>query len=103
MQEFINGTDPYVNEGALSNEDFFNAATAVTIYPNPVKKSFNITIDNRFDISKISDIKIYTSNASLLYHTTTYEQIINVEELNSGLYFIKIIVEGSHNNKKHTH
>ena len=99
LQEFTNGTDPYVNEATASVEDFLNA-TAIKIYPNPAKKYFKIDVRNDVDISKISDIKIFNSTASLIYHNTKFEETLNIENLSSGIYFIKILLENQQIIKK---
>lgn len=65
LQEFTNGTDPYVDETTLNTEVFFNTA-AIEIYPNPAKKYFKIDVRNDLDTSKISDMSIYNSIGCLV-------------------------------------
>ncbi|WP_297798708.1 sulfatase-like hydrolase/transferase [uncultured Polaribacter sp.] len=91
LEELINGTDPYVNEDALNMESLFNE-TSIKIYPNPAEKYFKIDISKNLDVSKISNVKIYNSTARLIYKNNTFEENLNIKNLSSGVYFIKIIL-----------
>ena len=71
-------------------ESLFNE-TSIKIYPNPAEKYFKIDISKNLDVSKISNVKIYNSTARLIYKNNTFEEKLNIKNLSSGVYFIKII------------
>jgi hypothetical protein len=56
---------------------------SISIYPNPVRSSFTI------ELNDIQDVKIYNSSGSLL-RTIKKSQKINVEDLEKGLYLLRI-------------
>jgi arylsulfatase A-like enzyme len=91
LEEFTNGTDPYINEGALNSEDIFKEL-AIKIYPNPIKNQIKIEASGDLNVSEAYNIKIYSSTAKLIYQNTVFEEILNIENLSTGIYFVKIIV-----------
>jgi hypothetical protein len=78
---------------ALANEDF-DLETRIYLYPNPAKNNFNIQFPNNY--IENSEITIVNSNGqvvkkqSVLQNDLTKNNIIQINGLNSGLYFVKI-------------
>ena len=65
----------------------------INVYPNPVKDV--LYIDN----SEFTSIEIYDSRSALVYRG--YNENINVSELNTGLYFVKVnLKDNTYNIKK---
>ena len=57
-----------------------------------VKAANEYVISKNLDVSKISNVKIYNSTARLIYKNNTFEEKLNIKNLSSGVYFIKIIL-----------
>ncbi|MBC7641695.1 MAG: T9SS type A sorting domain-containing protein [Flavobacterium sp.] len=71
----------------LATQDF-EFATYFSLYPNPVKNSLNITAKNDVVISSMS---IYNTLGQLVQVITNPTNIIDVSELKTGNYFVKIV------------
>ena len=75
---------------SLPHED----AIGITIYPNPTKEKFNLTIDNSY--IGMALLKIYSSKGSLVkeysYNKSLErdQHIVDVKNLSTGLYYISI-------------
>jgi 1,4-alpha-glucan branching enzyme len=69
----------------LSSEDFNAFKTEISIYPNPVKNSFALN-------QMVNGIEIYTITGQLVanYDSISANQEINVENLGTGIYLVKI-------------
>ena len=69
----------------LSSEDFNAFKTEISIYPNPVKNSFALN-------QTVNGIEIYTITGQLVanYNSISANQEINVENLGTGIYLVKI-------------
>jgi hypothetical protein len=69
----------------LSSEDFNAFKTEISIYPNPVKNSFALN-------QTVNSIEIYTITGQLVanYNSISANQEINVENLGTGIYLVKI-------------
>jgi arylsulfatase A len=91
LEEYTDGTDPYVNEEALSLLDLHNLESQISIYPNPAIKSIKIKIKSNFDISKISEISMYSIDSKLVYRSKIFVEDINLNNLAKGIYLVKII------------
>lgn len=63
------------------------------IYPNP-------TTDKIFSNKDITDVKVYNVSGELIYSKQEKSKCIDLSQFNSGLYFIKMNVEGVEINKK---
>jgi hypothetical protein len=78
---------------ALANEDF-DLETKISLYPNPAKDNFNIQFPNNyFENSKITIVNIngqVVKKQSVSQNDLTKSNSIEINGLNSGLYFIKI-------------
>ena len=71
----------------LGNADFV-FGDYVTIYPNPTQNSLNIKMNNEISISSIN---IYNSLGQLVLVTTNPSESVDVSNLKTGSYFIKVI------------
>ncbi|MBP6039226.1 MAG: T9SS type A sorting domain-containing protein [Flavobacterium sp.] len=69
----------------LSSEDFNAFKPEISIYPNPVKNSFALN-------QTVNGIEIYTITGQLVanYNSISANQEINVENLVTGIYLVKI-------------
>ncbi|WP_396141165.1 alpha-amylase family glycosyl hydrolase [Flavobacterium sp.] len=69
----------------LSSEDFNAFKPEISIYPNPVKNSFAIN-------QTVNSIEIYTITGQLVanHDSISANQEINVENLGTGIYLVKI-------------
>lgn len=71
----------------LGNSDF-DLAEYITLYPNPAQNELNIRVKN--DIS-ISSISIYNALGQLVLTSTNPTKSIDVSNLKTGSYFVKVI------------
>jgi len=62
------------------------------VYPNPVKDIVNIVTDSESP----KHIAIYSTNGSLILKVP-FSKSIDISELQSGIYFLKVITEENHN------
>lgn len=56
------------------------------LYPNPAKDNINIDLNDK----NIQSIKIYDSNGIEVFQSQTHTKSINLENYNSGMYFMEI-------------
>ena len=56
------------------------------VYPNPTRDYIHLSID-----TEISELKLYSSNGQLIYHTYGNQTEINVSKLNSGIYVVQVV------------
>ena len=73
----------------LGNSDF-NLTDYVTLYPNPVKNELNIKVNNTISITSIN---IYNSLGQLVLVATNPSESIDVSELKTGSYLMKLITD----------
>lgn len=66
----------------------------LNVYPNPANDFIKIDLGNHYRPDQINGIKIYRSNASLVYYAEKFEEIIDLVNLEQGNYFIQIDFEG---------
>ena len=81
------------SEALLSSDDFNNQISfneEVILYPNPVNSM--VTLKANFSIDKIFIFDI-SGKKVLDFSTNTNQETIDVSELNSGIYFVKIFTE----------
>ncbi len=79
------------NDKVLSIKEL--ATNVVSLYPNPVKEVLYI------DSSVFTSIEIYDTRSVLVYRG--YNEKINVSELNTGLYVVKVLLkDNTYNIKK---
>jgi hypothetical protein len=70
----------------------------ITVYPNPVSDNLYINSQN-----KIENIEIYDFFGHLIYSQQNFpneEYVLNIEKINSGIYFFKIRTEFAETIKK---
>jgi hypothetical protein len=75
---------------ALSNQDF-DFETNFTLFPNPAKEVLNIKTKTEMDVKSVS---IYNTLGQIIMTTIhTENEEINVSNLQSGSYFIKVFTD----------
>jgi alpha-tubulin suppressor-like RCC1 family protein len=72
------------------NTTAFDANTAITIYPNPVKNSLNIVTGSS---QKITVVTVYSTLGQLVQSFSDANDLksIDVSELRPGIYFMKLV------------
>jgi plastocyanin len=84
------GTITVVADGSLTTQGFLLSEN-VSLYPNPAKGVFYLELENNFS-NKLS-ISIYNTLGQEVKNLQTGfnpDEPINISELNSGMYFVKI-------------
>jgi hypothetical protein len=90
-------TDTYTTTiAALSIQDF-DFGTHFTLYPNPVKEVLNI--QSKQDVG-VNSIEIYNQLGQIVMAITNFETKIDVTDLASGTYFVKINTDKGSSNSK---
>ena len=90
------------NDELIINNIFIK--NEITLYPNPTEDKFFLNIDNV--LNKTLDISIFSLTGQNVYtkNFNSSEEIINqsidIRHLTSGIYLIKIYVDGKEYNKK---
>ncbi len=92
----ITNTATTIVANPLATQDF-EFGNNFNIYPNPAQNSLNISIKNNTQISSLS---IYNTLGQLLQVITNPTQTIDVSELKTGNYFIKIISDKGYSTTK---
>jgi arylsulfatase A len=85
---------------ALSIQDLLNSNVELTVYPNPTNNYFNIKLSNDLDQTRIKGIRIFSSNAKMIYSSDTYQEAIQVNNYSKGMYFIQIDFDNNQITKK---
>ncbi len=80
----------------LANQDF-EFSDYFKIYPNPAKNILNIETKNDLTISSLS---IYNTLGQLVQVITSPNKTIDISELKTGNYFIKIVSDKGTSNSK---
>jgi len=62
----------------------------LSIFPNPTSEKINIDLGNHFKPTDIREVKIYSTNAAIVYRSNEFESNINLNQLTAGTYFIQI-------------
>lgn len=88
----INRTAERLDPALSNNQDF--TADAFSIYPNPTSKTITISTSNA-----VERVEIYDSNGRIV-KTTFNQSEIDVEALQSGVYFLKIFGDTMVGNQK---
>jgi hypothetical protein len=81
--------------GVLNIEEFEELSSRISIFPNPAKEDLSIALDSNLNIE--TDIKIYDVSGKLVktISSSIFENNnakVNVESLQSGMYFVKLSV-----------
>lgn len=93
LENRFNFLDVYFSTTILSNKDFYNNTEKYKVYPNPITSTFRIKCPN-----KLNSYCIYNINGKLLQEGLfNNDDLINIEHLLSGIYFLRITDNG--NNK----
>lgn len=96
---FLNNYDNCIDRAAeredpaLLNSQVYEAAE-FSVYPNPATKSINIRTSNSFE-----KVEFYDNNGRIV-KTSFLQDEINVEDLQSGIYFLKIFGDQMVGNQK---
>jgi hypothetical protein len=81
-----NGTPDYLENNALSINQGVSKSS-ITLFPNPTTSILNIENSSNEIINSVS---IYSINGKLIKEIDSFTTAINVSDLQSGIYFIKI-------------
>lgn len=90
------------NEELVNNNIFVK--NEISVYPNPTEAELFLNIDNVLD--KTLEITIFSLTGQMVYTKSfksseeTFAQGININHLPSGIYLIKINIDGKEYNKK---
>ena len=91
-----NAIDPPVEETitftidtGLSTTD--NEKLDMRIYPNPVNENF-VTIIS--PVQGLKEIEVYSVTGRKLMDTRTYKSTLNLSSINSGIYMVKVTING---------
>tara|TARA_B100001175_G_scaffold293964_1_gene280838 strand:+ start:73 stop:654 length:582 start_codon:yes stop_codon:yes gene_type:complete len=91
-----NAIDPPVEEtitftidAGLSTTD--NEKLDMRIYPNPVNENF-VTIIS--PVQGLKEIEVYSVTGRKLMDTRTYKSTLNLSSFNSGIYMVKVTING---------
>ena len=68
-----------------------NEALGLNIYPNPVSLGY-VTIKS--SVSGIKKIELFDVNGRVVLKTSTESDVLNVNSISSGIYFIKLTING---------
>ena len=74
---------------SLSVYDFENVNSKIKIYPNPAKNQFILDYDAA--IFQINKVQIINTLGELIFETNAISNNITFGEIQSGMYFVKII------------
>ena len=79
----------YTVEGQLETNDYHQASRNIKIYPNPTKNQITINIPQN---KEITHIKLFNTAGITIktIHTSNINEVLNLNNLSSGLYFLKI-------------
>ena len=73
------------NDTAVVNSNCGNSSIRIAMYPNPVRDILHI--DSNQNITKI---EIFSMNGLMIMSDEIVEDVVNLEQLQSGMYFIKV-------------
>ena len=68
----------------------FTLEKSIKLFPNPAKDNFQIHLENDFIQNDILTISIYDVKGNLVLKTEKFKEIIDIKNLRSGTYFVKI-------------
>lgn len=83
--------DPSANSfpfDSLSQNEFSDIENKITVFPNPTKDI--VTIETNLNLI---DVKIFNTTGKLIH--TYYDNTFHIRMLNSGMYILKINLEGT--------
>ncbi|MEI6310732.1 MAG: T9SS type A sorting domain-containing protein [Bacteroidota bacterium] len=62
----------------------------INVSPNPNNGLFHINLNNTFEQKNIHTISIYNIQGDLLYRTNKYQEDIELKNISSGIYYLKL-------------
>ena len=91
-----NAIDPPVEETITFNIDTGLSTTDnekldMRIYPNPVNENFVTIIST---VQGLKEIEVYSVTGRKLMDTRTYKSTLNLSSFNSGIYMVKVTING---------
>lgn len=82
----------FQNSEALNVEDL-DLANDFVLYPNPIESSFELRYNNH----EIKQINLFNIQGKLIKEIEILENdIYNIQDLSTGIYFLKIAIDGNH-------
>ncbi len=88
-----NGMFETTVEGTLSTDNFIKNKLEVSFYPNPTQKQLNLQ-SNTVDLTKNIAYSISDITGKIVKKGVLNDKKINVENLNSGVYLVKLNADG---------
>lgn len=88
-----NGMFETTVEGTLSTTNVSKEEPEISFYPNPTQKELNLQ-SNTLDLSKSVVYSIFDVTGKFVRKGTVKNRKIDVETLNSGVYFVNLITDG---------
>ena len=82
MQNLCN---QYDNDTAVVNGNCNNQANRISMYPNPVGDRLHLSAN--FDIERV---EVFNANGMMVMSSESGADVIEMDSLNSGLYFLKV-------------
>lgn len=73
----------------IAVENCKEASVKLSIYPNPSNGTFFIMYSGNQE--EISAIKVFNVIGKMVYHSNTYQSIIDISDNQSGIYFVQLI------------
>lgn len=86
ITNLMNGYQAFYGRQALSVSDFEYQSASITLDKNPVHDILTLSIDQ----IQNANYEIYSITGKLVSNGRLYSNLIDVEELQSGLYFLKV-------------
>ncbi|KFF17596.1 T9SS type A sorting domain-containing protein [Chryseobacterium sp. JM1] len=87
LYEITDTLPVYLATDDIRRADGKNTAADIQIYPNPVTEYFSVKAKGD---GKIQTVKIYDASGKLIRNITNTTDKINVSDISSGIYFIRI-------------
>lgn len=70
------------------------------VYPNPASEYVMIDLGNSIDGDRVKRLKLYRSDATVVFSSTRFVEKIELNEMNKGTYFLQIDFEDGQLTKK---
>jgi len=84
-------------DSTLKSDSYYTLKENIKIYPNPCIKT--ISIENKKD-KKINKVKIFDDIGRIVLNQNTNFSCIDISNLNQGIYYVQIDIEGAVLSKK---
>jgi hypothetical protein len=76
---------------AISVQNCFNGAEALSVYPNPATNDININFDGNID--EVLHTSIFDLFGRNTYQSSIYHSAINIENFEHGIYFLQLMLK----------